>query len=126
PPCHRRDGRGPRRRRAGRQASAGQLRDRRRRSAADRTVGRRPGGPGGAPGGAMSPAAPRRPPWVAPGWGSVEPPEEIRVEDSRERMAGLKEARRLASERARRQGRKPGGRTAFGTTWWGRAWVDAL
>ncbi len=54
------------------------------------------------------------------------PAREARLAQIRERMAGLDEARQLARDRARGQGRKPGGRTAFGTTWWGRAWVDAL
>ena len=64
---------------------------------------------------------------VSPGTsGAVDPGRETRVAEIRERIAGLDEARRLARDRARRQGRKLGGRTAFGTTWWGRAWVDAL
>jgi uncharacterized Zn finger protein len=58
--------------------------------------------------------------------GAVDPAREARVAQIRERISGLDEARRLARDRAQRQGRKVGGRTAFGTTWWGRAWVDAL
>ena len=68
----------------------------------------------------------RPPPWVAGRPEPGEPPEEATVQERRARLAGLEEARRLADLRARRQGRQPGGRTAFGTTWWGRAWIDAL
>jgi uncharacterized Zn finger protein len=61
-----------------------------------------------------------------PGRRAAGPPEGAGVGQIRQRLADLEEGRRLADERARRQGRKPGGRIAFGTTWWGRAWIEAL
>jgi len=78
------------------------------------------------PGPAAGPAAP---PPAAPGPASAglpDPVRQARLATIRERIAGLDEARQLARDRANRQGRKSGGRTRFATTWWGRAWVDAL
>ncbi|HEY3810459.1 MAG TPA: SWIM zinc finger family protein [Acidimicrobiales bacterium] len=63
---------------------------------------------------------------TGPSSSPIDPARQARLADIRERITGLDEARRLARDRARRQGRKPSGRTAFGTTWWGRAWIDAL
>jgi hypothetical protein len=63
---------------------------------------------------------------VTAGSGPIDADRDARLATIRERIAGMDEALRLAHDRARRQGRKPGGRTAFATTWWGRAWIDAL
>ena len=63
----------------------------------------------------------------APTPGLVPDPErEARLAAIRARIAGLDEARHLAQERARRQGKKAGGRISFARNWWGRAWIDAL